>query len=270
MKKSNKKTDFIFSHCSTIQLFIAILYFIIWRIIIAICFPSIVMNYKIEVDSAVIILELIYILVFFEKIFNDKTSKDKKLERRSLSAIQEYLKSAKHDVYISGIINNGVIHAFLNDPELTNICQNKGVVVHILFYISDDESQLDWYLKMLYGFRNPDPKIKSDKSNYSTFLDNIHEYDAFRKLSDNGLLKIKRISTPSSTAFVAKDIEADSYNGQIQCQFYQFMLDSPSCPTYTLSKNDNMFPEMRTVILNMWNSASEDLIPEYIKKLFPR
>lgn len=154
------------------------------------------------------------------------------LKKRSTTAIVDFLKEATHDFYISGIINNSVINTFINNNKVLEECCKKGVKIHILFYVSDDEDYFKWYLKMMYGNENADEKINIDKNNYKNCIKTINEYNGFTSLIKMDILQIRRLNTPATTAFVARDIEG--HGGKIQCQFYQYKLDSPNSPTYQL------------------------------------
>lgn len=184
------------------------------------------------------------------------------LKKRSTTAIVDFLKEATHDFYISGIINNSVINTFINNNKLLEECCRKGVKIHILFYVSDDEDYFIWYLKMLYGNEYADEKINIDKNNYLNCIKTINEYNVFTSLIKKDILQIRRLNTPATTAFIARDIER--HGGKIQCQFYQYKLNSPDSPTYQLVPSDEMFATMKDVILDMWNSASTDLSVDYI------
>lgn len=194
----------------------------------------------------------------------------KKLKKRSKTIIQDYLQSAKHDVFISGIINNGVINFFMNNSELLENCAQRNIKIRILFYVADNEQCFDWYLKMMYGFEDYENKIKSDKALYNTHLSFINTYEVFTNLLRRKLLEFKRINSPITTAFVAKDIDQNinssfETNGQIQCLFYQFKIDSPDCPAYIVDHNDEMFSAIKNTISDMWESATKELKTSYLK-----
>lgn len=126
-----------------------------------------------------------------EGIFYDNKNEDKFLRKRSQTTIQEYLKSASHDVYISGITNNGVMSIFTNNYDLLKDCVNRGIKIHILFYVADEEINFNWYLKMLYGFDNSENivenNIKNDKEIYKTLIGYIKTQRGFKLLNDNHL-----------------------------------------------------------------------------------
>lgn len=186
------------------------------------------------------------------------------LTHRSVTAITDFLNQAKTDFYISGIINNSVINTFINNKEIIKECIKNEVKIHILFYVSDDEQNFNWYLRMLYGEDDPEGKISIDKDTYRSGLNTINKYQVFKSLMNNNLLEIRRLDTPATIAFIATDIY-DNQNAKIQCQFYQYHKDSPESPVCQLIPSDEMFPTMRDVILDMWDSASQNLAVDYIE-----
>ncbi len=227
--------------------------------------------------SACIIYEL---YMYIKKQKEDMLSKDpciKELEEnsplansclthRSTEAITVFLKQAKTDFYISGIINNSVINTFINNKEIIKECIKNEVKIHILFYVSDDEQNFNWYLRMLYGEDDPEGRISIDKDTYRSGLNTINKYQVFKSLINNDLLEIRRLDTPATTAFIAKDIN-DNQNGKLQCQFYQYYLDSPESPVCQLTSSDEMFHTMKKVFLNMWENASPNLAVDYIENI---
>lgn len=190
---------------------------------------------------------------------------DSCLTYRSTTAIVDFLREAKKDFYISGIVNNSVINTFLNNRELITKCCREGIKIHILFYVSDNELNFDWYLQMLYGKDMSSGKISIDKDTYRSGIDTINKYEIFKMLMNNNLLQIRRLDAPATTAFIARDIQ-DTHGGEIQCQFYQYRTDCPECPVCRLISSDEMYSSMREIILSMWNDASTVLDVDYIKK----
>lgn len=130
--------------------------------------------------------------------------------------------------------------------------------------MSDNEQNFNWYLRMLYGENDPEGKISIDKDTYRSGLNTINKYQVFKSLMNNDLLEIRRLDTPATIAFIATDIH-DRENGKIQCQFYQYHKDSPESPVCQLIPSDEMFSTMRDVILDMWDSASQNLDVDYIE-----
>lgn len=261
--KNKRILSFLTTHFTLIQTSICLIYLIGWKLIANLIWNDFIETNDYTFDLTVIFLELVYILIMLENIFYLK-NENKQLKKRSQTVIQDYLQSAKHDVFISGIINNSVINIFMNNRALIDDCIQRKIKIHILFYIADNEQCFDWYLKMMYGFNNYKDKIQYDKSLYNTNLKLMNTYEVFKILLDKKLLEIKRINSPITTAFVAKDVNIDSKtDGQIQCLFYQFKVDSPDCPTYIIDYNEEMFPVMKKVILDTWESSIDDLNVSY-------
>ncbi len=262
--KNKKILYFLTNHFSLIQTVICIVYLLGWVIIANNFMPDLVKESNKIFDLSVVFLELVYILIMLEGIFYQK-GEDKKLHQRSQTTLSEFLREAKHDVYITGIINNSVINFFLNNRILLEDCIHRNIKIHILFYVSDNEDKFDWYLKNMYGNNEYKEKIDSDKSTYRTQLQSIESYDVFKMLKEKGLLEIKRIDLPITTAYVARDINKTfNQNGKIQCLFYQYKVDSPDCPAYIIDSDEEIYPQMCKVILDMWNDAVCELDVSYI------
>lgn len=265
--KDKRILNFLINHFTIIQTTICCVYLVLWKIIINIFFNDFVQKTNYTVDLTFVFLELIYILIMLEGIFYTK-SEDKRLRKRSLTTIEDYLKSAKHDFYVSGIINNSVINTFVNNYELLKECANRRVKIHILFYIADDETNFNWYRKMEHDYGNNSSSIqnslKSDKEMYGTELSYIKSHKTFELLRKENLLEIKRLNYPITTAFVAKDIELRN-EGQIQCLFYQFATYSPDCPIYVIKSNEEMYSFFRDILLHMWETANDKLEVSYIR-----
>lgn len=198
-----------------------------------------------------------------ESKLNVDKSEQSSLNKRSTSIITEFLKKATHDFYITGIINNSVINTIINNGSLIKKCRKEGVKIHILFYVSDEQDNFEWYLKMLYGDENLTEKIEIDKKQYNSYIKMMNTYNPFKTLKDNGLLEVRRLDTPATTAFVAYDIDKTK-QGEMQCQFYQYHTDSPESPACRLYPSDEMFPVMKGILHEMWSSASPDIYVDYI------
>lgn len=260
------------------------------------CVLSVILaNLNISLHVSVLYGVILLILWIFFCIISDQHSKSKKikgiisskdsqieelkkkllsnrscLEHRSSTAITDFIREAQKNVYVSGIINNNVLNILFNDRQLITRCKTEGIRIHIMFYVSEDEKNIEWYLKMLYGNEAAENKIEIDKINYKTTIESVDRYEALKELKEQGLLQLKRLGTPATTAFLARDIEENNQNGKIQCQFYQYKTDSPNSPVCQLFPSDEMFSTMRNVILNMWDDASSNLNVNYIENITTR
>lgn len=268
--KNKRLLNFLTTHFTLIQTLFCLIYLFGWKIIANIFWHDFVEETNSTFDLAVVFLELVYILIMLEGIFYDNKNEDKFLRKRSQTTIQDCLKSANHDVYISGIINNSVINTFIDNYDLIKECANRKIKINILFYVADKEENFNWYRKMEHDFRKSPEEIKkyieNDKNMYNTVLGYIKTHHSFKVLRENNLLTVKRISYPITTAFVARDIETTISKGsQIQCLFYQFATYSPDCPIYIIKPDEPMYPNFQNIIFNMWESAVEDLEVPYIK-----
>lgn len=188
------------------------------------------------------------------------------LKHRSTTVISDFIKETENEIYITGIINNGAITTFINDKEIFETCCKKGIIVRILFYVSDNEEYLKWYLGMMCREHALEERINIDKGNYRSCINEIDHRDVFRELKKRDLLETRRLDIPGTTAFVASDINC-SNSGKIQCQFYQYKTESRDCPVCQLNSSDEMFSEMRDIILDMWESATPNTSVDYIENI---
>lgn len=255
---------FLNKHFSLIQSVICLTYLLGWKTAVQAIFPQFVSEMNYTVDLLFVFIELMCVVERLETIYHSNKTVGK-LGRRSTTLIEDCMRTAENDIFISGIINNGALHTILNNPDLVNSCIRRKIKFHVLFYVPDKEENFDWYLKMMYGFDEYRKSIPNDKRTYGVQLKYFNDgYDEYRALKEHNLISFKKIDTPITTAFVAKDIYKENPNGLIQCLFYQFKIDSPNCPAYTLQYGDDMFSEMQQVIKDMWDSAYDELDVDYI------
>lgn len=260
--KNRRIINFLTAHFTLIQTLIFSICLIGWKMIAnTICHDFTEANQ--DIDLVFIFIELLYILIILEGIFYPK-DENKRLRKRPPDLLRNYFETARHDIFISGIINNSVVNFFMSNEDLLRDCLNRNIKIRLLFYVSDNEQCLNWYLKMMYGFKDHEGKIKNDKRLYGTQLNIMKDYQMFKMLSENNLLEIRRLNSPVPTAFVAKDIQIPNANSQVQCLFYQFMINSPDCPAYIIDDGEEMFETIKETISDMWDNSNEDLQVSYI------
>lgn len=269
--KNKRILNFLTAHFTLIQTLFVLIYLLGWKIIANTFLHDFVAETEYTFDLAVVFLELVYILIMLEGIFYNNKNENKFLRKRSQTTIQDYLKTACHDVYIFGIINNSVNYTFIDNYDIIKECANKNIKINILFYVADKEENFNWYRKMEHDYNKSPEKsqecIENDKKMYASILSNIKTHHSFQILREKNLLTVKRINYPITTAFVAKDIELlNSNKSQIQCQFYQFATHSPDCPIYVITPDESMYSDIKNIIFNMWETATENIDVSYAEK----
>lgn len=224
---------------------------------------QVIFSYNFDIGKMIITafifiaIELLQINIVLEaytiKTFSRNTSI---LNKRKSDTIKKYIEEAKNEVYITGMSNIFVVRYLLNNMELLELCLQRKITIKMLFVDCNDFDFNDKTYEFHFGKgRKKEEHDKFAKSEYNSSINVIKSNDCFKKLLDVGLIELKMNKFVTTTAYLACDPE--DKHGQIQCQFYQYSLESSECPTALINSSDEIYNTIKESLLKLWTDSDD-------------
>ncbi|MBQ8208259.1 MAG: hypothetical protein IJZ89_05945 [Clostridia bacterium] len=177
--------------------------------------------------------------------------------------LSELLDSAKHNIYIVGITNNGV----LSPVEKFIDILEKGIDINIL--IESDNDLLKYMCDFYYGSKEGSKKLNHNMTQISGVISSFSALPKYNEYLNKGQINIRKLSTIISTSYIAIDITRnyeDIYEeGKIQAAFYQYKSDTRKapCASFDKIKCTDVYYNMGKSILEMWKDSEKVNLDNY-------